>query len=132
MAAVCRLFVMQFEPRLVQPPSLWRLALAAFIVGAEWFLLRSVFSIGACLAMVLLPMWTEYSHWSVWVDSARELRWKVLNREPLKATDYSTWARLVAILEEEPEYRRLEWSWWRGLCHLNLEAVADASNVKSL
>lgn len=131
-AIVCRLFVLQFERRMFLIPSRWILALATFIVWAEWFLLRSVFSTGFCLAMVLIPMWTEYRHWSVWVDSARDLRWKVLNRQPLEPVDFATHAHLSNLILDEPENRQDgAWWWSRDVSHLELEAVADASNVKA-
>lgn len=133
MAALCRLFVLQFESRVVPSPSLWRLALATFFVWAEWFLLRSVMSIGAGVAMVLIPMWDEYRHWSVWVDLAHDLHRKILNKEPLGGSDHGTWARLIGLLEEEePEYRKLRGAWGLEVHHLNLEAVADASNASVL
>lgn len=131
-AIACRLFVLQFEPRVVQPPSRWRLALATFIVWTEWFLLQSVWSTFFWLAVILTPMWTEYRHWSVWVDSARDLRWKVLNRRPLEPVDFATHAHLSNLLLDEPENRPDGVWWWRrDVSHLELEAVADASNVKA-
>lgn len=133
MAALCRLFVLQFEPRVVQSPRWWRLALATFIVWAEWFLLQSVMSILFGVAMVLIPVWTEYRHWSVWVDLAHDLRRRILSKEPLEGGDFDTWARLVNLLtDEEPEYRRLEGVWWNRMFHLNLEAAADVSNASVL
>lgn len=131
-AILCRLFVLQFEPRVVQPPNKWFLALAVLVVWIEWFLLQSVWSTFFCLAVILIPMWTEYRHWSVWVDLARDLRWKVLNRLPLEPVDFATHAHLSNLLLDEPENRQ-DGAWWWSLdaSHLELEAVADASNVKA-